>query len=311
MADDTSQFDEQVLHDEYSDEVVRLFLLGKLPAAQQVKFEERLFSDEQFETRVRLAENELADDYAYERLSATERDLFEQKFLVSTERRQKLRVSEALHQRFAAPSPAPARATLGERLQRLLSWNQVSWKLAAAVVTLVFFAGTTWLLLRRPQLRQELITQGKKLIPRRRPVAPAKPDQNREESHHPKLPSSGENSIPPPPVAMVVANIILIPESAYDGDHIAHLSLPQSDVNLLRVQLAVERNRPGQYQVEVLTVSGQTIFTESLLEKDTSGAAVAFEIPVRLLVAGDYQIKLARITDGREEGVATYYFRVQ
>lgn len=269
MADDTSQFDQQVSHDEHSDEVVRLFLFGKLPAAQQVKFEERLFSDEQLETRVRLAENELADDYAYERLSATERDLFEQKFLVSTARRQKLSVSKALHERFAAPSPAPATATLGERLQRLLSWNQVSWKLAAAVVTLVLFVGTTWLLLRRPQLRQELITQGQKLIPRRRPVPPARPDQNREETHHPKLPSSGENSIPPPPAPTVVANIILVPEGAYDGDHITHVSLPQSEGNLLRVQLAVERNRLGQYQVEVLTVSGQTIFAESLTNQDT------------------------------------------
>lgn len=27
--------------------------------------------------------------------------------------------------------------------------------------------------------------------------------------------------------------------------------------------------------------------------------------------AGDYQVKLSRVTDGIEEGVATYYFRVQ
>jgi hypothetical protein len=313
MADDTSQFDEQDLHDEYSDEVVRLFLFGRLPAARQVKFEERLFADEQFETRVRLAEHELADDYAYERLSATERDLFEQKFLVSTARQQKLKVSHALREHFAVSLPVAAKATIGDRLQRLLSWNQVSWKSAAALVTLVLLAGTIALLLRRPQLRQEIITQSQRLIPRRRSIPPARPGSDREVTHHAIKPQSSGDENPPPPApgATVVANIILVPETGYDSDRITQVNLLQSEVNVLHVRLAVERKRAGLYDLEISTTSGSTVFRESLISADTSSAAVAFEIPVRYLVAGDYQIKLMRITEGEAEGVGTYYLRVQ
>ena len=57
----------------FSDETIRRFLLGGLSASERPLFEQRLITDDDLDARVRLAELELADDYAFERLSAPER----------------------------------------------------------------------------------------------------------------------------------------------------------------------------------------------------------------------------------------------
>src|ERR1700675_1668137 len=89
---------------EFSDEAIRCFLLGRLRAPEQVAFERQLFSDPRLDSRVRLAELDLTDDYTYLRLSAGARELFEEKFLVSANRRRKVEVSIALRDRFASAS---------------------------------------------------------------------------------------------------------------------------------------------------------------------------------------------------------------
>ena len=309
MADDTSQFDEQVLPDEYSDEVVRLFLFGKLPAAQQVTFEERLFSDEQFETRVRLAENELADDYAYERFSATERDLFEQRFLVSTARQQQVRVSSALRDRFASmpqvsATMSSAKTTIKERLQGLLGLNQPSWKLALRVAILILIVGTMWTVLRGPRIQ--------KLIGRRRPVPALAPDPNRQETNHPKKapPTTFRQPTPAPfgldPDANPVT-IMLFPQHGYDPVHIMQVGFPDSQHSTLHLLLAFSEE-PEMFRAELLTLAGRSVFEENPLRPIGVGA-MSFDVPVMFLDPGDYQVKLSRVAGGTE--VATYYFRLQ
>jgi hypothetical protein len=313
MADDTSQFDEQVSHDEYSDEVVRLFLFGKLPAARQVKFEERLFSDEQFETRVRLAENELADDYAYERLSATERDLFEQKFLVSTARQQQVRVSSALRDRFASmpqvsATESSAKTTISERLKSLLSRNQPSWNLALRVAVLILLVGTIWTVLRGPRVR--------KLIGLRRPVPASAPDPNRQEANHPKKapPTTFRQPTPVPfgfdPDANPAA-IMLFPQHGYDPVHIMQVGFPDRQHSTLHLLLAFSEEHSEEqemFRAELLTLAGRSVFKENPFRPIGAGA-ISFDVPVMFLDPGDYQVKLSRVAGGTE--VATYYFRVQ
>ena len=45
MADNSEEFDKKD-SPEFSDEAIRRFLFGRLSAAEQLKFEERLFTDE-------------------------------------------------------------------------------------------------------------------------------------------------------------------------------------------------------------------------------------------------------------------------
>src|SRR6185369_1665268 len=89
---------------EFSDDAVRRFLLGSLSPGEQARFEHSLFVDDALEERVRLAELELSDEYTANRLSRADRDLFRQRFLLTADRERQLRVSQALHDNFAASS---------------------------------------------------------------------------------------------------------------------------------------------------------------------------------------------------------------
>src|SRR5262245_14246153 len=89
-----------------SDNLIRRFLLGQLNASERSIFEERLFRDGELELRVRLAEYELADDYAGKCLTDSETQSFREKYLLVADRKQKLAVSQAIRDRFY---PAPVR----------------------------------------------------------------------------------------------------------------------------------------------------------------------------------------------------------
>jgi hypothetical protein len=328
MADNTEQFDKENVP-AFSDEAIRRFLFGSLSAAEQTAFEERLFTDGTFETQVRRAECELTDDYAFERLSPAERELFEQRFLVSTGRQQKLSLSKALRDHFAtevtqtvSSRTPPVRTvtssrdmTIGERLQRLLGPKQPSWRLAFGLVILSLLAGTIWMVVRRPALRQQLITQGQKLIPKRRPARQTVPLTNQEESHHPvkalPTPLPEETPSPAPAARVIVESVVLAPQNAYDRDQIRNVRLPEVAPDVLRLQLTPVTNQSGTYRAELLTISGQSVVAEQSFQSSSASDPVVFEIPFRVLRAGDYQVKLSRITGEIQEGVATYYFRVQ
>jgi hypothetical protein len=63
--------------------------------------------------------------------------------------------------------------------------------------------------------------------------------------------------------------------------------------------------------IELLTSSGQSVFTaQSLKPVDPEGRRIEFDVPARVLKAGDYQVRLS-VGDGSREGAARYYFRVQ
>ncbi|MEP6707873.1 MAG: hypothetical protein ABJC05_10150 [Pyrinomonadaceae bacterium] len=324
MADNSEKFDKED-SPKFSDEMIRRFLFGRLNAVEQMTFEEDLFADERLETRVRLAECELTDDYAFGRLSAAERELFEQRFLVSTARQQQLNVAKALRDRFTSASDVAQTAslrsqpvqttapsagmTIGERLQRLLGLNQPSWRLAFSVVILILLIGTVWSVLREPHIRN-------KFFAKRRPAPAATPNPDPQEAHHAikASPTPLQAATPSPPEperpAPVPGAVVLVPENRYDRDRIAQVRLAR-DARDLQVQLEFKNNQPATYRAELLTVAGQSVFTEGSLKPAAGGTTIDFAVPVRFVKAGDYQVKLSRVTNGIDEGVATYYFRVQ
>ena len=315
MADNTEQLDKEK-SPELSDEAIRRFLFGRLSAAEQTAFEERLFDDDALETQVRRAECELTDDYAFERLSPSERELFEQRFLVSTGRQQQLSVSKALREHFAIASTVSSRSqavpSIGERLQRLFGPKQPSWRLAFGLVILSILVGAIWMVVRKPALRQQLITQGEKLIPKRRPARQTAPPTDQQKSNHPvkALPTPLPEEIPSPPPA-IVETMVLAPQNAYDRDQIPSVKLPRAEPDVLRLQLTIGTNQSGTYRADLSTISGESVLVDQSLKAPAAGDSLVLEVSARVLKAGDYQVKLRRVADGTQADVATYYFRVQ
>jgi len=137
---------------EFSDEAIRRFLLGRLSAYEQPRFELQLFEEDGLEPRVRLAELDLTDDYAYGRLDRDERVSVEEKFLVTADRRRKLEVSLALYNRFASATAVITKRTFVERMRTLSYLTRPSWRLAFGLAILLVLFGAVWLVIKEPRI---------------------------------------------------------------------------------------------------------------------------------------------------------------
>lgn len=83
----------QELHDETE---LRKYLLGELNANERVMVEQRLFLDDAYLQLYEDLEDELVDEYSDQGLTSEERERFEFHFLASPERREDLRITQAL-----------------------------------------------------------------------------------------------------------------------------------------------------------------------------------------------------------------------
>ena len=295
MADSSLQF---------PDETIRRFLLGRLSGAEQARFDERLFTDESLETRVRLGECELADDYAFARLSATDRELFESHFLVSADRKQTLRVSDALRDRFPSAQPQQ-QLTIGERLKARFGFSQPAVRLAFGLVILILLVGTVWLVTKEPQIVR-------RLIPKRAPVTPS--SSAPREAGHPSNPTSTpvhrENFPAMPPHESVAPGAVSsfgLSPNRRETANIPVVNLPKGENDVVRFQLSLQPNPAGTYRAELLTAEGQSVFSAGSLTADGSVATIDFDVPARLLKMGNYEIRIA----GGPGSGASYYFLAQ
>src|SRR5437867_7338350 len=178
---------------EISDAMIRRFLLARLDSEQQSAFEQSLFADPRLEQRVRLGECELTDDYAFGRLSIRERQLFQQKFLVSSARKHQLTVSNTLRDRFTSVTAKvnlPLKRTFTKELRSVFNLRQLSWKIAFAALLFLLLVGTSWLVIKKePQIKEEITRRftGKRAVTQTSPV----------ESNHPVGSSSPQHEIIP------------------------------------------------------------------------------------------------------------------
>ena len=102
---------------------------------------------------------------------------------------------------------------------------------------------------------------------------------------------------------------MLVPQHGYDPSHIASVSFPDGERGGVHVQLTLKGNQEI-FRVEVLTIAAQSVFADGV-RASADGNLLEFDLPGHLLSAGDYQVKLIRLTEGGEAVAATYYFRVQ
>jgi anti-sigma-K factor RskA len=91
------------------------YLLGNLSVEEQVRIEDRAFSDSDYMGALEAAEADLIDAYVRDELSQSERRGFERRFLISPQRRSKVefardlaRIAEELKAAEAAPSERPS-----------------------------------------------------------------------------------------------------------------------------------------------------------------------------------------------------------
>jgi len=305
MPDNTQSF-EAISSGEIADEMVRRFLLGDLSAAEQPLFELKLLADDDLDARVGQAELELADDYAFERLSSGHRILFEERFLVTADRQRKLRVSGVLRDRFSQASPE--RYSAIARVIHLLGLDRPALRIAVAVVVLLVVLGTAWILIKEPRIGQRVANR---LLPRR--AAPANAPRS---ANHPTNTAMSEHSVTPasmpvhePAVARIMT-IILEPGTSAQSNAMPGVSLP-STAGTVRLKMFLTPERKGPFRAELIAADGSSVFNANGLTPEGYRPEIDLDVPSNLLKAGVYQIRLSPERDSSGANVESYYFRVR
>lgn len=101
---------------------IRLYLLGNFDDRGKDEFERRLFADDDFLEEVMAAEDQLIDDFLTGDLTPDEVAMFEKNFLVTEERRQKLRLGKTLRTYAKQASVSVSKA-----VKPAPSWNWRQW----------------------------------------------------------------------------------------------------------------------------------------------------------------------------------------
>jgi hypothetical protein len=142
------------------DQTYRQFLLGLADDTEQCGVEEAVLAGKLDALTLQIAEDELIDDYVIGNITQEERRGFEEKFLISEERRQKLRLASVLTE-YSQREPAESNSSQlkvapssGSRL--MLSWKHAAFLAAAASVLLAVLACSELMKLRhQAQVAQE------------------------------------------------------------------------------------------------------------------------------------------------------------
>jgi hypothetical protein len=284
----------------FSDEAVRQFLLGSLSPTDQSLLEHSLFVDESLEERVRLAELELSDDYTADRLNRADRELFKQRFLLTTNREQTLAVSRALHDNFAVTG-STTRTTFWQNTVGLFDIRRHSWKYALATVTLMLLLLGTALLIKREKLHRANVTP-----PRVSPRPTATAVQQR--ANHPmnsSAPTHNETS-PTLPLHEGLATSIVL-ESATPPESAPMIS---TSGDVLTVQLTLDQPNAESYDVSVTTVAGEPVFSADGVPR-TEEKMLGVDVPTGSIKRGDFKVTLTRVDGEAKQIAGTYYFRVR
>src|SRR5262245_26630162 len=138
------------------------YLLGNLTEKEQAGLEDRAFADPDFLVALEAAEADLIDAYVRGEFSKTERRSFEQRFLLSPERRRKVAFARDLARVTAETKAAqPAFSTRLSSRQFLVGlvrgWTPAL-QFAAGLAALICVAGASLLIVQNMTMRSALAT---------------------------------------------------------------------------------------------------------------------------------------------------------
>lgn len=86
-------------------DLISRYLLHDVTPKEQEQIERRYFGDPEYLALIEAAEGDLIDAYVRRELSRKQRQQFEDNFLSTRARREKLKMAEALHQHLPRPKP--------------------------------------------------------------------------------------------------------------------------------------------------------------------------------------------------------------
>lgn len=317
-------------HQEALDDALRRYLLRDETLAWEdvARLEESLAEDERYFDRMLLVETELIEDYMRGALTAEEGRSFHAHFLVTPERREKLRNlramaagSAARPERIVCPAPAPS--SVWHSLRAFVrAPNRLKAAVAAAVALLLISGALLWLVRQanRPgPLMAEDPTkpdpQNTNILPSPSPTAeivsptPLRPPHDEQ----PPMPGGGVRPAPNRPARPAPPTVFaLVAGALRGGSDVAEKKIePGSKIVELNLRLDVERAYKD-YRVVIRDSDGREVARRARLTPSNRNGlpTVAVALPSALFLPGGYTAALSGGRGGRYDEVGRYSFRV-
>src|SRR5215813_8474675 len=150
----------------FEETVVVRYLLGDLPEEAQIQVEDRAFSDPSYLRIIEAVEADLIDAYVRGEMAAQERQQFENRFLVSPQRRKKVDFARALARVASESRPvlaevekersAATRYSWWEAFAEFLRGRSPAFQFGMAALVLILAGLVSWQVVQTARLRGNL-----------------------------------------------------------------------------------------------------------------------------------------------------------
>ena len=306
---------------------MKRYLLGQLTEKEQQQLEEQLMTSNECFEQLLVAEDELVDEFLHGTLSAGEQQRFNNYFLCTPDRRQKLRFSRSLQRYLLANAERPRAVWTGPWFLALRSpYPVMGWGLAGALLLLVIGGG--WSVFKISHLQKQLVSARaqqtnpqvqvqdlrQQLTQLRERNDQLASDLRRQQNQRTTLEqelaalktSSSQNS------SSSMIAFALIPGMVRDLEGMKKIVIPTGTA-WVQLQLDPEGDDYTRYQAVLQKAEGDDIWNQSSPKVKMKGnnEMVVLTLPAKLLSRGDYILKLSGMTtSGNLEDASKYYFRV-
>ena len=308
-----------------SDISMKKYLLGELAESEQQELEQRLMTSNEYFEELLVAEDELVDEYLHGTLSGHEQEKFDNHFLCTPERREKLRFSRSLQHYVSAHAKRSRTAWAWPPFFSFLraSYATRGWSMATAL--LLVLLGGSWLSVRVQLLQraleqareqqgsgqQELQQQVAQLRGLNDQLATERHNQQKQSAALEQELSALKSSKTQQPLSPMVA-FALIPGRMRGMGGMNNVVIRPGE-NWIQLQLDLDMGGYKRYRAVLQNSEGEEIWSQSAPKGLVPGVneAVVLALPTGLLSRGDYLLKLSGIdTQGKLEDITTYQFTV-
>jgi hypothetical protein len=305
------------------DKTLTRYLLGKLSEQERIEVEDRYISDGEFFDELAVAEDELIDAYVRAKLSANERQLFEQNFLSSPARQQRVKSARAL-MRFADTHAATARVSFWQRFRSVFSLDSPAMGLALATGFMMLVVGGALLVIQMSNLRSDLkglqseqLAQNDKTEELKQSLAQQKQQNQalneslaRERAERGQLEQEvarlreQQQQQAPPVVALGFGGIRSGTGSLTEA---TRLTVP-AGAETVKLQLDLLKDEYQNYLVVVEDAQQREIWRSWLQStKVAKGKAVVVRMPSRIFTTGQYKLTLSGSRNNKDYEVISEF----
>ena len=318
---------------EPTDQEIINYLLGDVDESLQLRMEESLFSGDDLFERLSVVEKRLIDLYILDKLSDSERQAFEEKYLISDRRKETLASSRhfinLLNSFPARQKPRPA--GIWTWLRSFFGTHNTALQLAFASLLLVVSIGFVGLLFERIQLQRQnaaaeaalrqkdeelrrLGTNNDRAVEERAALDRRQGELNREEEslrrREEELRALEAAAASRSSSRASIVTFVLSPtmRSGSEGSELS-IASGQKFVHLIAY---LKDNNAESYRASLQRVSGEEVWNDTLPKPQSAVKRLTLKVPATVFKDRDYFVKIEALTpSGERTPVAEYALAVR